>query len=217
LSYPITVEVDYVEKRSRLTTFFRPILSIPLVIVLYVYGIGAFFAVIIAWFAELFTGRAPDGIYDFLSGFLRFYGRTYGYAYLLTDQYAPFGLDDDAAYPVRVHVAPQPADGFSRLKVLLRIFYIIPAAVIAYVILLLYYLAAIGAWLVILITGKQPEGLQNTLRFCLTYITRVYGLFYLVTETYPPFSDEPGPSAPPTAPAAPAAAPAAPEEPPTQE
>lgn len=207
MSYPINVEVDYVEKRSRLTTLVRLILAIPLMIVLYVYAIGLSFAVIIAWFAELITGRCPDGLYNFIGGVIRYYARVYAYSFLMTDTYAPFGLDDDPSYPVRVHIAPQP-DGFSRLKVLLRIFYIIPAAIIVYVISLLFELAAIGAWLVILITGKQPEGLQNTLRFCLVYITRASGLFYLVTETYPPFGDEEGAqSAPPPPP------PPAPEEP----
>ena len=60
MSYPVTFEADFVERRSRLTTFFRLILLIPLLIVAYVYGILAFFALIIAWFAIVITGRYPE-------------------------------------------------------------------------------------------------------------------------------------------------------------
>ena len=51
MSYPVTFEADYVEQRNRLTTFFRLILAIPVAIVLWLYEIVAFFAVIFAWFA----------------------------------------------------------------------------------------------------------------------------------------------------------------------
>ena len=72
MSYPVTFEADYVERRNRLTTFFRLILAIPLAIVLYVYGILACFAIMIAWFAIVITGRYPKGLYDFVAGFTRF-------------------------------------------------------------------------------------------------------------------------------------------------
>ena len=47
-NYPVTFEADYAEQRSRLTTFFRLLLAIPHLIVLYVWGIGVFFAVLVA-------------------------------------------------------------------------------------------------------------------------------------------------------------------------
>jgi len=68
-----------------------------------------------------------------------------------------------------------------------------PAAVVVYVLNLVLELIGFIAWLVIVITGKQPKGLQDVIRFCVSYHMRVTGLFLLVTETYPPFSDdEPG-------------------------
>ena len=70
MPYPVTFKADYVEKRSRLTTFFRLILAIPHIIFLYFYGLAAGVVVIIAWFALLFTGRYPPGMYDFVSGSL---------------------------------------------------------------------------------------------------------------------------------------------------
>ena len=56
-------------------------------------GIGAFFAVIIAWFAILFTGRYPSGIFRFVEGVMRWHNRVIAYALVLvTDQYPPFRL-----------------------------------------------------------------------------------------------------------------------------
>ncbi len=53
-------EAQYVEKRSRLTTFFRAILAIPHIIVWYVWSLLAGLAVIVAWFALLITARYPQ-------------------------------------------------------------------------------------------------------------------------------------------------------------
>src|SRR5206468_9921684 len=123
-TYPVTFEVDYVEPRSRLTTLLRLLLAIPHFIVLSLYGIGAFVAVVIAWFALLFTGRWPQGLYDFSAGFLRYYTRVSGYTWLLVDPYPPFSGGEEPSYPVRLNIGP-PLHEYNRLKVLLRIFYII--------------------------------------------------------------------------------------------
>jgi len=72
VSYPVTFAADYVERRDRLTAFFRLILAIPLFIWLYIYGIVAFIAIVIAWFAIVITGQFPRGLYDFVAGFTRF-------------------------------------------------------------------------------------------------------------------------------------------------
>jgi hypothetical protein len=51
-------------------------------------------------------------------------------------------------------------------------------------------LAAIASWFVIVITGKQPKGLQDVIGLGVSYISRANALFLLVTETYPPFNDD---------------------------
>src|SRR5262245_27753864 len=131
------------------------------------------------------------GLYMFTANFLKYYTRVSGYCWLLTDPYPPFpsGVNDDPDYPVRLNVAAPLAE-YSRLKVLLRILYIIPAYIIVYALSLVLDIIGFVAWLVIVITGKQPKGLQDILHFCVSYTARAYALFTLVTETYPPFNDE---------------------------
>ena len=68
-------------------------LAIPHYVVLFFLGIAAFLAVIVAWFAILFTGRYPRGLFDFVEGVIRWSNRVTGYALILvTDQYPPFRL-----------------------------------------------------------------------------------------------------------------------------
>jgi len=68
-------------------------LAIPHYVVLFFLGIAAFVATVIAWFAILFTGRYPKGLFDFVAGFLRWHNRVVGYAFVLvTDEYPPFRL-----------------------------------------------------------------------------------------------------------------------------
>jgi len=69
------------------------LLAIPHFIVLAVLGIAAVVSVIVAWFAVVFTGRYPRGIFSFVEGVLRWSNRVIGYAItLVTDRYPPFRL-----------------------------------------------------------------------------------------------------------------------------
>jgi hypothetical protein len=188
-AYPVTFHADYVEKRSRLTTFFRLILAIPHFIVLFFYGLAAGIVVIIAWFALVFTGRWPRGMYDFVAGYWRYATAVYGYYYLLTDPYPPFGPDTDD-YPVRLNIAP-PKEEYSRLKVLFRIILAIPPLIIAYAMNIVAQLGAILAWFAIVILGRQPKGLQDMTVLGLSYYQRAHVYVSLISEDWPPFTDEP--------------------------
>lgn len=199
--YPVQYEADYVEKRSRLTTFFRFITVIPAALLTYVYAIGAAVVVFIAWFALLFTGRYPEGMYRFVSGFVRNQTRLWSYGNLLTDKYPPWNGEEEPAYPVRVGIAPPKAE-YSRVKVLFRIFLLIPVAIIWYVYNIMVGVGTLCAWVVIVITGKQPEGLQNFINMGIRYHVDALAYSHLLTEDFPPITvdSRPAPIAPaPTA------------------
>jgi hypothetical protein len=69
------------------------LLAIPHYVVLFFLGVAAFVVVIVAWFAILFTGRYPRGMFDFVVGVQRWAWRVAGYAFLMaTDEYPPFRL-----------------------------------------------------------------------------------------------------------------------------
>jgi hypothetical protein len=69
------------------------LLAIPHYVLLVFLWIAAVVAVVIAWFAILFTGRYPRGLFDFVLGVLRWGNRVIAYAFVLvTDQYPPFRL-----------------------------------------------------------------------------------------------------------------------------
>jgi hypothetical protein len=193
--YPISYEADAVlEGRSRLKTFFRGLLVIPWHIVVTLYSIAATVAVIIAWFAIVFTGRYPEGLYNFNAGFLRMATRVNGFYYLLNDEWPPFGGEEAPGYPVRVGV-PAPLDKYSRLKTGFRLIVGIPVMILAWIWSIVLAVVAIIAWFAILFTAKLPQGLFEPMRNASAYLARASGYFLLLTEDWPPFSyEETGPA-----------------------
>jgi hypothetical protein len=187
--YPVTFKADYVEKRSRLTTFFRGLLAIPHLIAVLFYVFAAEIVTVIAWFALLFTGRYPQGMYDFVAGALRYGTRVCGYVFLLTDEYPPFSGDAATRYPVDLNIGPPKAE-YSRLKVLFRIILMIPVYIIAYAMQIVFEVGALLAWFAIVVLGRQPKGLQDMIVLGMSYHQRAYGYFFLLTEDWPPFTDE---------------------------
>ena len=101
--YPSTVaeqkvhlEIDYPDTERDLNRWLPLVkwfLVIPHVVVLFFLSIGAAFAVLFAWVAILFTGRYPQGLFDYVVGVGRWWLRVEAYAGLLvTDRYPPFSL-----------------------------------------------------------------------------------------------------------------------------
>ena len=92
----VHLELDYPDAREGLNRWLplvKWLLAVPHYIVLFFLGLGAFFAVVIAWFAILFTGRYPRPLFDYVVGVGRWGLRVQAYAFLLlTDAYPPFSL-----------------------------------------------------------------------------------------------------------------------------
>lgn len=202
--YPVAYEADYVEQRSRLTTFFRLLLVIPWAIVGIFWGLAALVCTVIAWFAIVFTGRYPQGLYDLNAKALRFFTRVNGFALLMTDAWPSFGGDAEPQYPVRAVIAP-PLPHYTRWKTLLRIVLLIPIVIVLYFVQLVSRAISVLAWIVIVVMGRLPHGIFDVMRFTLAYETRATAYQWLMTETYPPFSpDGEAPATPPAAAAPPA-------------
>jgi hypothetical protein len=102
-AYPSTVEeqgvhleLDYPEVERDLNRWLplvKWLLAIPHVVVLAFLTVGAAVAVVVAWFAILFTGQYPRALFDFVVGVGRWWLRVQAYAVLLvTDRYPPFSL-----------------------------------------------------------------------------------------------------------------------------
>ncbi|MEJ2666397.1 MAG: DUF4389 domain-containing protein [Deinococcales bacterium] len=102
-AYPSTVEeqavhleIDYPDVEhdlSRWLPLVKWLLAIPHYVVLAFLWIGVIFAVILAWFAILFTRRYPQTLFDYVTGVSRWSLRVYAFAFLLvTDRYPPFSL-----------------------------------------------------------------------------------------------------------------------------
>ena len=88
IPYP-DVETDL----NRWLLLVKWLLAIPHYIVLFFLGIGVFVAVIVSWFAILFTRRYPRELFKFVEGWLRWINRVNAYAVILvTDRYPPFRL-----------------------------------------------------------------------------------------------------------------------------
>lgn len=211
--HPVTYFVTpQMEGRNRLTCFFRIILAIPHLILVggpglaigfsslgdlggandFWFGAGAggvigavaFVMAVVSWFAIVFTGKQPKGLWDFASFYLRWRSKAVAYAALLRDEYPPFG---DGEYAVDFGTGEFPGQR-NRWSVGLRVFYLIPHVIVLFFIGIAWFITAVIAWFAILFTGAYPESLY---RFAIGYLRwslRVEAYALLMHDEYPPFS-----------------------------
>ena len=198
--YPISFEVErQTTGRNRLTTAFRFILAIPHVLIVGSpgsvglggnSGTGLFGAVVsltsmISWFAILFTGRYPRGLWDFAKMYMGWRANVMTYAALLRDEYPPFG---EGSYPVTFGV--EYPERSNRWSVALRLILVIPQIIVLLFVLLAWMVTAVIAWFAILFTGRYPEGLYTFGVGVQRWTLRVQAYLFLMRDEYPPFSLE---------------------------
>ena len=202
-SYPVRVEGSLDPELSRFLWIVKWLLAIPHYIVLCFLWIGFFLSSIAAFFAILFTGSYPKGIFRYNVGVLRWSWRVSYYAYgaLGTDRYPPFSLQDDKNYPARLEI--DYPEHLSRGLVLIKWWLLaIPHYLIVGVLVGGTYFAVreemfastglIGilvliAGFALAFTGRYPKTLFDLVLGLNRWVLRVAAYAGLMTDEYPPF------------------------------
>lgn len=90
--YPVVFDIAYPENLSRFMPLIKWLLAFPHYVVIVLLTIALIFTTIVAWFAILFTGKYPEGLFNFAVGVNRWSQRVTAYVSLMTDEYPPFSL-----------------------------------------------------------------------------------------------------------------------------
>lgn len=179
------VSADEPHVRARASAIFRPILAIPHVIALYLFGIVAAVCVVGAWFAIVFTGRFPTGLYNVLTKYNRYSTAVTGYIYLLYDKFPPFFSPDPGTEFDADLRMPPPMASYSRAKTAFRILWMLPIAALSYGLGLLVGMGAVLSWLSIMFTGRQSPRFREAVLVGLSYQARLGAYSSLQTEDWP--------------------------------
>jgi hypothetical protein len=233
-AYPVRLEGRLDPQLSRWLWLVKWLLAIPHYIVLAFLWIAFVVLTIVAFFAILFTGRYPRGIFDFNVGVLRWTWRVsfYSYGALGTDRYPPFTLDEAPDYPATLDVAYP--ERLSRGLVLVKWWLL----AIPHYILLGIFLGGAGsaaaraddwggwhwwyggglilalvvfAGVALLFMARYPRGLFDFVLGLDRWVARVVAYAGLMTDAYPPFRLDQGGDDPAGAAAVAGEAPTAPE------
>lgn len=185
--HPVALVVTDDLKRSRLTVFFRMLLVIPHLIWLGLWGFAAELVLVVAWLVGIVAGRIPQGIHNFLAGYVRYATRVTAYMLLLANPYPPFS----SAYSYPIDAEIPPAAEQRRLTVLFRILLAVPAILLSYVFRIVNNLIAFLGWFYALILGRMSEGMRNTSAWLLRYELQTYAYIFLLTGRYPSLGSGP--------------------------
>jgi hypothetical protein len=194
-AYPVNLKGELSIPPSRWIWLFKWLLAIPHYIVLAFLFMAFCVVWVIAWFAILFTGKYPKGLFDFNSGVLRWAWRVgfYSYQALGTDKYPPFGLDPDPNYPADLEIPyPEKLPRWIIFACVLAIPHLIIVAIFqggygqrsgGGLVTILTIIDAI----VLLFTGKYPDSLFKFIIGLDRWSYRVFAYVSMMTDKYPPF------------------------------
>jgi len=185
--YPVTLKGELTAPPGRWLWLFKWLLIFPHAIILYFLGIAFFALWVVAFFAILFTGKYPKGMFDFNLGVARWYWRVnfYSYSALGTDKYPAFSFDPDPNYPadLTIEYPEQLKNGMVLVKWLLLVPHWVIIFLFQYIQPLLVFVSAI----VLLFTGKYLPELFKIIMGMNRWTYRVYAYFFFATDMYPPF------------------------------
>lgn len=177
---PVKLTIPYPERLSRILLFFKWLFVIPLMIIIVFWSIAAEIVLVIAFFAILFVGRFPRGLFDFVAHWFRFIFRVTSYfPYLLVDEWWP---EEDHPLQFEVDYPERLSRGILLLKFLLLVLGVVVnlAGVVSCIIILF----AIPAWFIILFTGRYPKGMYKMAVMLFQWEARVYSWQYLLRDEW---------------------------------
>ncbi|MBK5111202.1 MAG: DUF4389 domain-containing protein [Thermoleophilia bacterium] len=184
--YPVLVEADRQEEYVRLLPLVKWLLLVPHYIVLFFLGIGAALVAFVAFFATLFTGRYPPGMWDFMVGVERWVLRVGAYLLLITDEYPPFSLREEPGDAVRLEaVYPEHV---SRWRPLVAWLLIVPYMIVASLIAVVGHICAFLSFFTIIFTKRIPGDLFDVIRISFNWQIRASFYAYWLSTEYPPFT-----------------------------
>ena len=192
--YPVTIRGDLTDPPGSGLWLIKWLLALPHFIVIFFLLIAFVGVWVIAFFAILFTGRYPRGLFDFNTGVLRWCWRVgfYSYGALGTDRYPPFSLEPDPDYPA--DLAIEYPENLSRGLVLVKWWLL---AIPQYIIFAFFMgggemgglvsVLTLFAAIVLLFTGKYPKDLFRLVVGMNRWSLRTVAYVGLMTDEYPPF------------------------------
>jgi hypothetical protein len=181
--HPVRVVGDpYDLRRSRLTVFFRLLLTIPHIVWLLLWSILTFLAAIAQWFVTLFRGTPARGLHRFLSAYVRYRLHVYAYLMLVGNPFPGF-TGAAGAYPLDLEVGGPERQ--NRWKTGFRILLAIPAFVVSTALGGCLFASAVLTWFYALVKGSAPWGLRNLSAYALRYDAQTQGYLLFLTDAYP--------------------------------
>jgi Domain of unknown function (DUF4389) len=182
--HPIRLEIGERDRlrRSRLTVFFRGLLSLPHLVWLELWGLLALLAAIASWFATLLRGRSPERLHRFLAAYVRYQFHVYAFLYLVANPFPGFA-GAAGSYPLEIFVAERAPQ--NRWKTGFRLVLIFPALLLAGAYGAVANVVAVLGWFSALARGRVPLGLRNAGALALRYQSQVLAYALLLTDVYP--------------------------------
>jgi Domain of unknown function (DUF4389) len=179
---PIRLELTGELRRSRLTVFFRLLLTFPHLVWLVLWGTLVLPVAIVNWLATLALGRSPERLHRFLAAYLRYQMHVYAFLYLVANPFPGF-VGQAGSYPFEIHVSERAKQ--NRWKTGFRLILVLPALLLASAYGSLAGLAALLGWFSSLVRGRMPQGLRGAAALALRYQAQTAGYLLLLSDTYP--------------------------------